>query len=554
MLNRKLPAVPVEHFSMVPRNDVPRSTFKTFHSHKSTFDAGLLVPIFVKEMLPGDRIRGRMTVFARLATLLFPLMDNVTLESFFFFTPNRIMWTNWQRFMGEQINPGDSIAFTIPQSVSPAGGFVVGSIGDYMGLPTVGQVVAGRTVSVSALPGRMYRRIYNEWFRDENLINTQTVQTGDGPDTSLYTGVPLTRAKAHDYFTSALPWPLKGGTDVSLPLTGNANVLGIAWQTAADPTDGTPGSALQSGGVAPSGWAGYLTGAAVGASMFFRAAQATAGGPPLIQADLSTVTSTTINALRLAVTTQQFLERDGRGGTRYTELLRSHFGVTPEDSRLDRPEYIGGGKTAVNVSAVPITSSVTSAPYPPGNLAGASTVAGQHEFSCTVQEHGYIIGMVSVRADVTYQQGLHRMWTRQTRYDFYFPVFANLGEQALYNHEIYCQGSATSLLPVNPVDQDGQVFGYQERWAEYRHDPSRLSGLFRSTAAGNIDEWHLAQQFSSLPALNSTFVNDASAAVLMRAFTAGATANGMQVVFDSVFDLETTRPLPMFSVPGLARF
>lgn len=558
MLNRNLPPVSTEHFSMVPRSDVPRSTFKTQHRHLTTFQTGLLIPIHVDEVLPGDVHKGQMTVFARLANLLFPLMDNVELESHFFFVPARLVWSNWRKFMGEQANPGDSIAFTIPQKVSGSSGFSVASIYDYFGLPTVGQVVGGRTISVNALPLRAYNLIWNEWYRDENLDSSLTVSLGDGPDAAV-TYALQSRRKKHDYFTSCLPWPLKGGVDVGLPFTGNANVKGIAWTTAVDPTDGTPGSALESGGSAPSAWAGYLTGASIASSMFFRAAQATAGGPPQITADLSSVTATTINAIRLAVTTQQFLEKDARGGTRYTELLRSHFGVMPEDARLQRPEYIGGGRQSFQTSAIPQTSAtgLTGGTTAAGSLVAQSVAGGRHEFAYHATEHGYIIGLVSVRVDNTYSQGLARLWTRQTRYDHYWPVFANLGEQGVFNHEIFAQGSATSLLPVNPVDQDGQVFGYQERWAEYRHRPSRITGMFRPSSTSNIAQWHASELFATLPALNATFIADDGAQAsgpLVRCLAAGTSGNNVQVLFDSVFDISCTRCMPMFSVPGLARF
>lgn len=528
-LNRRLPPVPVSRFSMVPRHDVPRSTFRTTHAHKTTFDAGYLIPIHVDEVLPGDVHRGKLTVFARLATPLFPIMDNMRLETFFFFVPCRLVWSNWEKMMGEQANPTDSIDYTLPYVKPSNPGFAVCSIYDYMGIPPAGQVSATPDLEVNALPFRAYNLIWNEWFRDENLDNSLTVNLGDGQDSNAIYGKQR-RRKRHDYFTSCLPWPLKGGVDVSLPLTGDAPVttdgaedaiLGVFSTVSGTNRKmdvvGDPGPVrLDIAGSAPT----------TGAELY---------------ADLSAVTSTTINALRLAVTTQQFLERDARGGTRYTELLRSHFGVTPEDARLQRPEYIGGGMSMVDTQAIPQTSEGT-ATDPLGALGATAVITGRHEFSYSATEHGYIIGLVHVGADLTYQQGLHKMWSRSTRYDFYWPTFANLGEQAVLSREIYCEGT---------VDDD-DVFGYQERWAEYRHRPSRISGLFRSTSAGTIDEWHLAQDFATRPVLNATFMADTPP--MERVLAAGASAENQQILFDSVFNIACTRALPVFSVPGLTRF
>jgi len=543
-LSGRLPSVDPSHFAMVPRSDVPRSVFQTEHTHKSTFDMGLLIPIHIEEVIPGGAYQADCTVFARVNNLVFPLMDNARISTFGFFVPSRILWTNFTKMMGAQDNPADSINFTVPQLVSAAGGFPISGIFDYFGLPTVGQVGGAGTVSVNSLPLRGYNRIINDWFKDEDLDNNLVVRTGDTGD--LVADFALfRRRKRHDYFTSARPWPLKGGVELTLPLGGNANVVtlgtdiftgagnALRWRTTTGAAlAASPGTILQ----------GTSTGTLSGAP---GSASGTNVYPSNLFADLSTATGATINAMRLAIASQQFLEKDARGGTRYTELLQNHFGVHPEDARLQRPEYIGGGVSEIQTQAIPQTSAtqITGSTTPVGSLSGQSVATGAHAFSYHATEHGHIIILACVDADITYQQGLHRMWTRTTRFDFYWPTFANLGEQIIRNDEIYCVGTGGT---------DTAAFGYQERWAEYRYYPSRISGLFKSTSAGNIDEWHLAQQFNPLPTLNSTFI--ASTPPASRVLAAGISANGMQILFDSFWRVKRTLPIPTYSVPGLTRF
>jgi len=524
-------SVDVHRFSMIPKADIPRSSFKREFTHKTTFDAGYLVPIYCDEVLPGDTFNLSMTAFVRMATPITPIMDNLHLDTFFFFVPNRLIWNNWQKFMGQQDNPGDSTSYVVPQQVSPAGGYAVGSLQDYMGLPTVGQVNNTSTVSHCAFWPRAYNLIWNEWFRDQNLQNSVTVDKGDGPD--LYSNYTLLRrGKRHDYFTSSLPWPQKGAS-VTLPLGTSAPVKGIGFTGSI--SAGSISGVRESGG-------GTATYNQYSSSMVMNATATGSSGAPTIYADLSQATAATINQLRQSFQIQKLLERDARGGTRYTEIIRAHFGVISPDARLQRPEYLGGGHAPIVVSPIAQTSgtSASGTTTPLGNLAAMGTsLANRHGFTQSFTEHGVILGLASIRADLTYQQGLPRMWSRSTRYDFYFPAFATLGEQAVLNKEIYVTGTST----------DNDVFGYQERWAEYRYKPSQISGLFKSTSSGTIDFWHLAQKFTSLPTLNTTFIQDTPP--VSRVVAAGSVANGQQFLVDTFFTNRVARPMPLYSVPGL---
>lgn len=513
-----------EHvFSRVPSAEIQRSSFDRSCGHKTTFDAGYLVPIFVDDVLPGDTFNLSMTGFARLATPIFPMMDNAYLESFWFFVPYRLLWENWQRFNGEQDNPDDSTDFLIPQLGVNA--LPTGHLGDYLGIPPG----IPNAYSVSSLPFRAYNRIWRDWFRDENLQDSPFIYTGDGPDQSQPGAeyVLLRRGKRHDYFTSCLPWPQKGDA-VGLPIGGMAPVVGVA-------------------GVAPTWDIGTATNRSLGALGGVTTASWSGAAPPLdptavwnvtaLQADLASATLATINSIRQAFQVQRLLERDARGGTRYTEIVRSHFGVVSPDARLQRPEYLGGGSSPLIVSQVPQTSSSEGASTPQGTLAAYGTVtARNHGFTQSFTEHGVILGLVSVRADLTYQQGVERFWSRRTRYDFYWPALSHLGEQAVLNQEIFVQGTAA----------DTAVFGYQERYAEYRYKPSRLSGLMRSSAASTLDAWHLAQDFAALPVLGDQFIQEDPP--FDRVI---AVPSEPHFIFDCHINLRCARPMPVYGVPGL---
>ncbi|CRH84958.1 Capsid protein (F protein) [Chlamydia trachomatis] len=526
-------------FSQIPSTQIPRSVFDRSHGYKTTFDSGFLVPFYVDEVLPGDSFKLTATLFARLATPIVPFMDNLYLETFFFFVPNRLVWDNWQKFNGERKNPSDSTDFLIP---TVSGTNVQNqTLWDYFGLPTN----VSEPLKVNALPFRAYNLIFNEWFRDENLQKSLNVPTGDGPD-DLSDYSLVRRGKRHDYFTSCLPWPQKGpgveisiggSADVSIPAGNSLGQIALNESGALTVFPYAKTYMLDTGSrsrVIDSFYLQNSDGSEPGSASFVDVGVTI---PALTgTANLSSATPISINDLRQAFQIQKLYERDARGGTRYTEILRSHFGVISPDARLQRPEYLGGSSARISVNPVQQTSS-TNETTPQGNLAAYGVVSDSfHGFSKSFVEHGYVFGFVNVRADLTYQQGLNRMWSRQGRFDFYWPVLAHLGEQAVLNKEIYAQGTA----------DDDKVFGYQERYAEYRYYPGQITGKFRSTDPQPLDSWHLAQKFSSLPTLSSQFIQDDPPVERVI-----AVQNEPQFLFDSYIRLKCARPMPVYSVPGL---
>ncbi|QXP08091.1 MAG: major capsid protein [Arizlama microvirus] len=527
-------------FSRAPQAAIPRSKFNRSHGCKTTFNEGYLVPVLVDEMLPGDTFNLRMTAFARLATPIFPIMDNLYLESFFFAVPYRLVWENWEKFNGYQVDPGDSTSFSVPVMAAPhVGGVVEGTLADYMGVPT-GII----DLEFDSLHLRAYNLIWNEWFRDENQQDSVVVDIDNGSDT--YTDyVLLRRGKRYDYFTSCLPFPQKG-PDVELPLGTTAPIIGIG--KANQVFNEANQNVWETGETATTLYANAATIAGGGADInkvFQIKGSAAAGGTPQIYADLSDATAATINDLRLAFQTQKLYERDARGGTRYTEVIKSHFGVVSPDMRLQRPEYLGGGSTPVIINPVAQTSA-TSGSNALGQLAAYGICAPEgHGFTYSATEHCLILGLVSVRADLNYQQGLERMWSRQTRLDYYWPALSHIGEQGVLNKEIYAQGPAV-INPVTGVAYDEEVFGYQERYAEYRYKPSIITGLFRSQATGTLDSWHLAQDFGSLPELGEVFIVEDAPMTRVKAVNTQP-----DFIFDAFFQYHCARPMPVYAIPGL---
>lgn len=511
-------SVMVHQFSQVPRVNVPRSSFDRSHGVKTAFNKSNLIPIFWDEALPGDTMNMRATMFGRLATPIRPFLDNLFLETFFFAIPYRLIWDNFKKFMGEQDNPSDSIDYKVPQlTIIPQ----EESIYDYMGL------VPGKSQTVSSLPFRAYMLVWNEWFRDQNLQDSVAVPKGDGPDTGSQFALRK-RNKKHDYFTSALPWPQKG-PEVVVGAAGLAPVKagpGIGQTETPDVIVGD-----------------YERG--VGGRFLDSSTQnvnfnvSNDSRVPNLFADLAEAAATTINAWRQAFQIQRMQERDARSGTRYIEKVQAHFGVVSPDARQQRTEYLGGGSERINVNPVAQTSETQTSGgnTPQGNLSAYATVSGKHHgFTKSFTEHCIIIGLVNIRADLTYQQGIRKGFLRETMLDHYFPALSHLGEQTIRNSEIWHGGEAA----------DADTFGYQERWAEYRYFPSQITGKMRSSAEQSLDVWHLSQNFGSRPGLNAAFIQDDPP--IERVIAVNTEPH---VLLDVYFKYRCARPMPVYSVPGM---
>lgn len=531
-------------FAVAPSVQMPRSAFKTDRTYKTAFDSGYLIPCFFDEVYPGDTFNVGLTAFGRLSTPVVPFMDNLHMDFQFFYVPYRLLWQHWVNMNGEQSNPDDSTDYLTP-IVSNESGFAVGSLFDYFGYP-VG--VAGVTPNVWLC--RAYNKIWNDHYRDENLQDSVPENTGDGPDNSA-DYVLLRRGKRKDYFTSCLPWPQKG-PGAEIPLGGTAPIIGNPNQDDLVPvgikntgsSDISPSSlSVRLNSSVPAGAFVDYHGNNIPGLLMHNGTQQVPGilaidadkVAPGLLADLSSATAITINSLRQAVQIQRLWEKDARGGTRYGEMVYQHFGVRNPDSRLQRSEYLGGGSIPIQIHSVAQTSATDSV-TPQGNLAAYGVAGGRVGFSKSFVEHGVVIGLVSVRADLNYQQGLDRAWSRRTRFDYYWPSLAHLGEQAVLNKEIFAQGTSA----------DDEAFGYQERWAELRYGHSHITGKLRSRVTGSLDVWHLAQAFSSLPQLNSSFIEDNPP--LSRVL---AVQDEPQIIFDSLATVSCVRCLPMYSIPGL---
>lgn len=585
------------HFSQLPQADIQRSIFDRSSSHKTSFNVGQLVPLYVDEILPGDTVNLTMSKVVRLQTLLSPIFDNLYFDTYWFFVPNRLVWDHWQEFCGENNESAwaPKTVYTVPKLKSPDGGFKSGTLADYMGLPLGVDFKSGKHLP-SALPFRAYAKIVNDFFRDENLQDPVNIPTGDAnqdgtnsdhEDSSYINdlangGAPFIAAKYHDYFTSCLPSPQKGtsptikiGSDFvggDFPVYSSSKFIDSEKFYPNYPSQANYDQRLQ--------WklnfykndsSGNLDATMVSGDSMSVEAQLLAGQPlsnfpkfsnhtgPNGQSAVESGIQNTIyplnlwanvpsqslsgkaidiNDLRLAFAAQRFLEKNARGGTRYVELLQSHFGVTSPDARLQRPEYLGGNRIRLNVSAVSNTAQNTANNDFLGDLGANSVTSDVHfDVNKSFVEHGILMCVGVVRYDHTYSQGLERFWMRQDTMDFYYPVFANIGEQPVYTDEIYYQ------------NKDEEVFGYQEAWADYRYKPSRLSGEMRPGIPNTLEFWHLGDNYDKAPTLSDEWIREDKTNVDRVLAVSSKVSN--QLFGDFYFSLRMTRPMPMFSIPGL---
>lgn len=545
------------HFASLPKVDIGRSTFDRSASLKTSFNVGQIVPFFIDEVLPGDTFSIKTSKVVRMPSLITPIMDNIYLDTYYFFVPNRLVWSHWKEFNGENTQSAwiPSVEYEVPQITSPATtGWTVGTIADYFGIPTG---VTG--LSVSALPFRAYALIMNEWFRDENLSDPLSIPVDDatvaGVNSGTFVtdvakgGLPYTAAKYHDYFTSCLPSPQKG-PDVTIPVSSGSNMPVYSFKQEVPDTGSNPGIVFKRVGGGQYPYNGMSSSGSSTASGDIYAVASfddtfLSSGDNIAPVNLwavndGAVSAATINQLRMAFQVQKLYERDARGGTRYIEILKSHFGVTSPDARLQRPEYLGGNRLPITINQILQTSASESSGTPQGNPVGQSLTTDVHgDFKKSFVEHGFIIGVMVARYDHTYQQGIERFWSRKDRFDYYWPVFANLGEQAVLNKELYAQGTT----------QDDEVFGYQEAWADYRYKPNRVTGQMRSQYAQSLDVWHLGDDYSALPSLSDSWIREDATNV--DRVIAVSKENSNQLFADIYVANRCTRPMPMYSIPGL---
>lgn len=537
-----------QHYAQVPHAEIRRAKFQRDFNLLTTMNEGDLVPIYLDEVLPADTFKINLNALVRMATPLYPVMDNAYMDFYFFFVPARLLWKHFQNLMGQNDSTfwAETTEYTTPVTTAPEGGWNVGTLADYFGIPTG---VSG--IKVNSLPFRAYAKIWNEWFRDENLQQPVTQSMDDTTTTGVNTGTKLSDAEAgglplkvckyKDYFTSCLPSPQKSAEPVSMPLTGNAPVIMSQFDLTPWPNSKTVwlnGSGINA--------APKVTARTSGADENWAriSGAPTSGGSgdgtsTYLAADLSNVTGATINELRQAIAVQHIFERDARTGTRYKEILKGAWGVTSPDARLDRSEYIGGHRMPINVNQVIQTSS-TDSTSPQGNT-GAYSMTTLSKNMCTYSatEHGYVLGLAAIRVDHSYQQGLSRLWTRSTRFSYYDPMLANLGEQAVLNQEIYAQGQA----------KDEEVFGYQEAWADYRYRTNMVTSEMRSTYAQTLDAWHYADKYSALPTLSSSWIKEGTENIDRT--LAVQSSNSHQFICNFFYSQAWTRPMPIYSVPGI---
>lgn len=540
-----------QHYAQVPHAEIRRAKFQRDFNLLTTMNEGDLVPIYLDEVLPADTFKINLNALVRMATPLYPVMDNAYMDFYFFFVPARLLWKHFQNLMGQNDSTfwAEQTEYTTPVTTAPEGGWNVGTLADYFGIPTG---VSG--LKVNSLPFRAYAKVWNEWFRDENLQQPVTQSMDDTTTTGVNTGtnlsdaeaggLPLKVCKYKDYFTSCLPSPQKSTEPVQLPMTGNAQIV---WPNSAETM--AKGEVFQDGG-------GNLENIPINSNMKLAASKKNnKSGKALVmfggqtntneinyttmQADLSTVTAATINDLRQAIAVQHIFERDARTGTRYKEILKGAWGVTSPDARLDRSEYIGGHRMPINVNQVIQTSS-TDSTSPQGNTGAYSmTTLSRNMCTYSATEHGYVLGLAAIRVDHSYQQGLSRLWTRSTRFSYYDPMLANLGEQAVLNQEIYAQGKA----------KDEEVFGYQEAWADYRYRTNMVTSEMRSAYAQTLDAWHYADKYDALPTLSSSWIKEGTENIDRT--LAVQSSNSHQFICNFYYEQAWTRPMPIYSVPGI---